>query len=292
MRKLKYWGWAVLIGLLLIGAAIWVATSGILNKSDIFVYKNHGELYWFELTGGKEKVKGTFHKRVIIDEIGEEPFIEEKEYPIIGKKNEKGYELRATNREETMKIDAAFSGKNLIVQEQSGSDEKLYESIEKEKFAEYEEELQAELQVAIDGSEEKFKSFIREFFSKLNSVYGYLYSAEDESFQLFLKIDEALLQGEVSGSLLMMNDSGKENNPYEETTYEVNGITDGQMLELFTTVDGKKTKLEGNFIEDASQFNLSFWKTDQKLTFNEVTEAEFKESYEEFKAKVQNSKKD
>src|SRR5690606_22093406 len=131
---------------------------------------------------------------------------------------------------------------------------------------------------------------LRTFFSELNRVYGYLHSAEDGTYQLFLNIDEALLQGEVSGSLLVMTETGSESNPYEEVKYEVNGITDGHMLKLFTIVEGQETKLEGNFIENASRFELSFWSTDQKLIFHSVTEDEFHMSYEEFKTRVQNDK--
>ncbi|MBS4177712.1 hypothetical protein [Lederbergia citrea] len=129
---------------------------------------------------------------------------------------------------------------------------------------------------ALDRSEEKEKNRIRTFFSELNSVYGYLYTKENGKYQLFLEIDEALLQGELSGSLLMMADTGNKNNPYEETRYVLNGITDGHMVEFFTTVDGQKTKLEGNFIGATVGLNLSFWTTDQKLTFKAVTEEEFK----------------
>lgn len=145
------------------------------------------------------------------------------------------------------------------------------------------------LNTALDQSEEKEKTRLKTFFSEMKSVYGYLYSTENGKFQLFIKIDEALLQGELAGSLLMMEvDTEDKNNSYEESRYVVNGITDGHMVKFITTVDGKKTTLEGHFIKSATSFNLSFWKTDEKLVFNAVTEKQFKQSYEEFKTKVEN----
>jgi len=144
---------------------------------------------------------------------------------------------------------------------------------------------------ALDQSEEKENTRLKTFFSELKSVYGYLYSTENGKFQLFIKIDEALLQGELAGSLLIMEvDTEDKNNPYEERRYVLNGITDGHMVKFITTVDGKKATLEGHFIKGATSFDLSFWKTDEKLVFNAVTEEEFKQSYEEFKTKVKNRK--
>ncbi|MET3699738.1 hypothetical protein SAMN05877753_10152 [Bacillus oleivorans] len=147
--------------------------------------------------------------------------------------------------------------------------------------------LQQELENAIDQSEKIEQDRLNKFFSDLTSVYGYLYSRENGSFLLFLKIDEALLEGELTGSLLMMEKTVNENNPYKETRYVLNGITDGIILQWYTTVDGISTKLEGNFHESAASFDLSFWTTDEKLLFHAVTEEEFKQSYEEFKTKVQ-----
>ncbi|MBS4201206.1 hypothetical protein KHA93_16330 [Bacillus sp. FJAT-49732] len=289
MVKLRFWGVAALIGLL-IAMGIWLVTKD--TKSEEFVYKDNGNLYWIELTSRKGEVKGTFHQQKLIDEVGKEPFIDDKEYTFTGETTEKGFEFRVSDDTENMKFDAWYSEENLFVQEQSESEATLFLSATEEKLDEYEKELQQELQIAIDQSEEKFNNFIRTFFSELRSIYGFLYSTENGNYQLFVKIDEALLEGELSGSLLKVEDTGDENNPLEEATYELNGITDGHILKFYTTVDGQKTKIEGNFHKDASSFDLSFWKTNQKLTFHAVTEEEYKKSYEEFKTKVENRKSD
>jgi len=292
MRKLNYWGIAVVIWLL-IGVAFWWSTSEVkdrkdpLNQSDAFVYSDNGILYWFELTSQKGKVEGTLHQQKIIEEVGKVPLIEEKKFPLTGETTARGYEFKVNNDGKFMAFDASFSNGNLVVQKQGKKDKEVYKAVDQEELDKYVKALQQELQMAIYHSEEKEKNRLRKFFSDLDSVYGYLYSAENESFQLFVKIDEALLQGELTGSLLMMTETGSKTTPYEETRYALNGITDGIMVRFFTTVDGKETKLEGNFHEGATGFDLSFWTTDQKLSFHAVTEEEFKQSYEEFKTKAQ-----
>ncbi|MFJ8248064.1 hypothetical protein [Peribacillus asahii] len=292
MKKLKYWGVAVVIGLL-IGVAFWWATSegkdrkDPLNQSDAFVYSDNGILSLFELTSQKGKVEGTLHQQKIIEEAGKVPFIEEKKSPLTGEITEKGYEFKVNNGGNIMTFNAWFSKGNLVVQKQGEKDTEVYKAVDQEELDKYVKALQQDLQMAIYHSEEKEKNRLRKFFSDLDSVYGYLYSAENGSFQLFVKIDEALLQGELTGSLLMMTDTGSKTNPYEETRYVLNGITDGLIVRFFTTVDGKETKLEGNFHNGATGFNLSFWTTNQSLSFQAVTEEEFKRKYEEFKTKAQ-----
>lgn len=292
MKNLKNWGVAALIGLL-IGAAFWWATAEVkdrkdpLNKSAAFVHKDAGTLYWLELAGRKGKVKGKFYQQSIKEKIGEVPFMEEKDYPVTGEKIGSVYELKLNSGGKIMMFDAWFSGANLIVQKQGEKDSKSYKAVDDEELDEYVKAIQQELQTAIDQSEKKEKDRLNKFFSDRESVYGYLYSTENGSFQLFIKIDEALREGELTGSLLMMAETGNENNPYEETSYVLNGITDGNMVEFFTTVNGKAVKLEGNFHEAVAGFNLSFWTTDEKLSFHAVTEEEFNQSYKEFKTKTQ-----
>jgi hypothetical protein len=290
MKKLKYWGVTVVIGLLF-GVALWWGISNVedrkdpLNKADAFVYSENGILYWFDLTSSKGKVEGKFHQQKVVEEIGKVPFLEEKESPITGKTTEIGYEFLVTSGGDIMKFDAWFSGANLYLQKHGEKNKKLFEAMDQKELDENVKVIQKELEFAIYHSEEKEKNRIRKFFADLKSEYGYLSSPENESFQLLIKIDEALLQGELSGSLLLMDNTGDKNQPYEETKFHFNGITDGLMVELYTIVDGKETRLIGNFHGDASSFDLSFWKTNQKLSFHAVTEEEFNHSYEEFKTK-------
>lgn len=287
----KYWGIAVAI-CLLIGAFWWGSSvlkerKNPLNQSDAFVYSDNGILNWFEITSRSGKVEGTLHKQKIVEEIGQVPFMEKNSYPLTGKTTEKGYEFKVNNGGKTITFDASFTGKYLKVKTQGIKDNKRYIPVDKAELNEYVKTLKQKLQVAIDQSEEKEKNRLRKFFSELDDVYGFLYTEKNGSFQLFLKIDENTHFGELGGSLRMMADTGNKSNQYEETRYTLNGITDGLMVLFITKVDGKETKLKGNFHGDATGFDLSFWTTDQKLSFQAVTKEEFNQSYDKFKAKAQ-----
>jgi hypothetical protein len=281
----------VAIGLL-IGVVFWWGLSILedrkepLNKADSFVYSDSGSLYWFEVSSRKGKVEGIFHQQEVIEEVGKEPNLVEKKSPITGKTTENGYEFKLKSDGDILKFHAWFSGANLFVQKQGDIDKILYVAADQEKLDENIKALQKELEMAIYHAEEKENNRLRNFFNDFRSVYGYLYSNENDTFQLFIKIDEALLQGEISGSLLLMNHNGDKTTRYQETKYHFNGITDGIMVEIFTLVDGKETSMTGSFHGDASSFDLSFWKDGQKLSFQAVTEVEFHQKYEEFKTKT------
>ncbi|WP_059171679.1 hypothetical protein [Bacillus sp. FJAT-27445] len=278
---------------LLIGIVGWWAASAAgerkdpLNQADAFVYREKGILYWFDVKSQNGKVKGKRHQMRVIEEIGQPPFLEEKHYRLRGEEADKGYEFKVSGDKKTVTYAAWLTGPNLMVQEQGEATAKAYEAVGYEKIDKYVKEIQQEHETAVYHSEEKEKTRLRNFFSDLNHIYGYLYSAENGSFQLFLKIDEALLQGELAGSLLMMANTRHPDKPYEETKYALNGITDGLMLEFYTKVDGKQAKLKGNFHGDATAFDLTFWLAGSKLLFHAVTEEEYKRSYTEFKEKAQ-----
>ncbi|MFB6466379.1 hypothetical protein ACE38V_06080 [Cytobacillus sp. Hz8] len=291
MNKIKWLG--VAAGLvLLLGAAIgWMVLKDRkepLNQSEFFVSSEKGKLQWLECSSRMGKIKGTFHQQQLIEEIGKVPIIQEYKYPLTGKKTDKGYELQITQKGKTQTYIAKFSGKNLLVQEQGKENDVMYQSSNKNKLDKYAARLQQELDEALYYAEEKEKNRLNTFFTEIKSVYGYFYSEENGEYQLLLKIDEALRQGELEGSLLMMSYTGNEQKPYEEIRYKLNGITDGLMVKFFTQVDGKKTTLQGNFQAATVGLNLSFWKTNQKLMFHAVTEKEFERSYEEFKIKAKN----
>jgi hypothetical protein len=281
MKKLTYWGVMAVIGLL-IGVTLWWATLELtdsrdpLNQSDAYVYSNNGMLYWFELTSRNGKVEGTFHQQKLLEENEKPPSIDETKYHLIGEKTKKGYEFKVDKGREMIAFDAWFSGPHLSVQEHGEKENKLFNPVDLEELEEYEAAL------LNYHSEEKENNRVRKFFSDLRNVYGYLHTPESGSYQLFIQIDEALLEGELTGSLLMLTNTGNENPPYVETRYDLNGVTDGMKVKFFTSVDGKETKLEGDFHEGATRFDLSFWTTNEKVMFHALTEEEFKQSYEEF----------
>lgn len=284
MNTFKYLGLAVLVGGLLISALLWwpsLHPKGPLNTPYAFVYKGgNGDFYWFDLTSSSRKVKGTLHQ---LDVVEEDSSIQETKYPLTGKKTEEGYEFKLDFKGKTEKVDVEFSGENLLIKEKQGKYERLYRAVDRREFDQEIKDFQDEAKEADYNEEQYFNQHADSFFSELDRTFGYLYSEKEEPFQLLLTIDEWTREGDVSGSLLMRTRKSDHNKPYTETRYEMVGITDGSMLQLYTTVDGKKTKLTGHFHGDASQFELSFWETDRPLIFHAVTEEEFKTKEKAFK---------
>ncbi|RSD27072.1 hypothetical protein [Mesobacillus subterraneus] len=265
MKSLKSWGVMTLIAILM-GAVFWWAIAewknrnDPLNQSDAFVYTDNGMLYWFDLKTRNGQVQGSYHLQKLMEETGEVPFIEEKKYPLTGERTEKGYKFKVKVEGQVITFNAWFSVPHLTVQKNGEAGSALYNPVNQQELREYVDAL------LNYHAEEKENNRLKTFFSELRQVYGYLHTSKDGSYELFIKIDEALLQGELTGTLLMRTNTG------EETVYELNGITDGHMLKLHTIKDGKEVKMTGSFHEGAQSFDLTFWKTNEKLTFHAVTD--------------------
>jgi cbb3-type cytochrome oxidase subunit 3 len=131
----------------------------------------------------------------------------------------------------------------------------------------------------LDRTEEMENKRIRSFFDELNSHYGYVHLAEEQDFQLLLKFSEAYYEGEIAGSILLMENTGEER---KKTSYDWAGITDGNMIKIYLTEDGEQKMVEGKFHGDASSFELSFWLTDQPITFHAATKEEYRQHYEAY----------
>lgn len=297
MSKLKFWVLMVVI-ILLVGAFLWYVGQrnqhGASAKTDTFVYNEHGKLYWIEITGQRSNIEGTIHQRSISEKPGEVPEMVVKDENLTGETAEKGYVFTVNDNGKKRKFDARFSRSNLLlVKEQGKKETKTFHAAKDGELEKYVNDLHKKLQKAIDRSEEKEKTRMQTFFSKLNSTYGFLYTAKNGEYQLFLKIDEALHQGELEGSLLVVTDTGDtDDKPYEETSYVLHGMTDGLMVEFFTTSGGKETKMKGTFHKDASGLDLTFWKTDRNLTLDAVTEKEFEQKHHDFKAGASRGEKE
>lgn len=281
------WVIAIVVGVL-VGVGIWWATiyakdrKDPLNQSEAFVNSEGDTLSWFDLKSSNGKVTGELLQQKVVEEIGDPPVMEEKSSPLTGEVTGRGYSLTISKGAQKRTVYAWFSKGTLYVQGQGEKDSSSYKAVHQDELKDIMQAKREEFEYLLYHSEEKEKNRIREFFSDLRSVYGYLSSTEDESALLFLKIDEALLEGELSGSLLVKEKAGNGNNAYNETEYEVNGITDGQIIKLYTKVEGKETKLEGHFLEGAASFDLSNWMSNEKLVFQAVTEEAYKQRSKEF----------
>ncbi|CEG25464.1 hypothetical protein [Bacillus sp. B-jedd] len=285
----KRWVIGLVIGVLVVAGTWWASIyakdrKDPLNQSDAFVNNEGDTLTWFVLKSSNGKVTGELLQQKVVEEIGDPPVMEEKSSPVTGEVTGRGYRLTISKGKQKRTVDAWFSEGTLYVQDQGEKESSSYKAVHQDEMKDIMQAKQEKFEYLLYHSEEKEKNRIREFFSDLRSVYGYLASREDESALLFLKIDEALLEGEISGSLLVKEKAANGNNAYKETEYEVNGITDGQIIELFTKIEGKETKLEGNFLEGAAKFDLSNWPSGEKLVFQAVTKEAYKQRSEEYKS--------
>ncbi len=290
-------GWSVIV---LFGVFVGVVFFGMiflieerkdpLLKSDVFVFHDINILHWFEFTSREGKLSGKLFQQEIIQKQEELPFMEEKEYAVIVETTEKGYLLKAQNGKESKVFDAWISGENLKVQKQRTKEYKVYESMNKKERDDHVKALQHDLEIGLDQTEWLEKKRFAQFVSEVESIYGYLSTADNGSTQLFLTIDEALLQGEVTASLSVITKSKSDKDQYEERKYILYGITDGFMVEFYTTLDGKETKLKGEFYGNASGFDLSFWTTNEKLSFHAVSKEMFRQQYNTYKSKTSGTK--
>jgi hypothetical protein len=277
MKRVKYVGVGLII-VVLIAVLLWWMTLG---RTETFLHHASGELSWFDISIQKDKFEGKLHHHKIMEEPGQVPYIEEMVYSMKGEKvSEAEYELVVYRNGGIELYQAKLKDGDLSIQ-LDGENSKIYTPVQNEELQTHLSELQEEFDNVMYHAEYKEDERIRKFFNEFRSPYGYLYTNEDQTLQMLIKIDEALLEGEVSGSLLMMKKIG---DTYTETTYELNGITDGLMIRLYMTVDGEDTILAGNFYDgNASNFDLSLWETDEKVVFHAVTEEEYNQHYEEFK---------
>lgn len=258
---------------------------GILpSKEEVYSYSQKGELIWVELNNRKDKVKGTIHWKKVVEEVGQVPYLEENKFALAGEKAEDGYIITLKKDKETIEAKVSIINSELSLQILGEETSKPLKLVTKEELAAQQEVIQEDLEYALYHMEKKEKDRIAQFVSDFTNVYGYLYSEDDRPYLLFLRIDEALLQGEVTAELLLMEKTEDDNTPYKETSYPVNGITDGQILKLYTDVNGKSTLLEGNFHDSAASFDLTFWLTEEKVQFRAVSEEEFNQKFEAFKA--------
>lgn len=280
MGTKKRWQFAVL-AVLLIGIVFWFVFN-FTGSSKTYVFSDEDSLYWFELSSRGDKVDGEFFQWELIQEVGQVPFLEKKEASVTGEKTEEGYTIKVDMDGEKLAFDIKYSGEDLLVSNQAEEGVNLYKPVEKESLTDYQNAINAQYEEAIYHAEYKENQRLRNFFDAFNAAYGYLHIAADGEFLVFLQIDEAHLEGEVMGSLQVIEQTGDTNSPFKETEYPVNGITDGLILRLYTDIDGESMKLEGEFIEPAESFELTFWKSSEKIRFDVVTEEEYKKLSEEF----------
>ncbi|MDG3044908.1 hypothetical protein OE903_17270 [Bacillus sp. B6(2022)] len=108
----------------------------------------------------------------------------------------------------------------------------------------------------MDDTENRFHDYVRNFIKKVTGAYGYLYTAEDGSYQLFLKVKRMYMQSEWAGSFLMRKVPGDGGEPYKETKHTAGGVSDGIMFDLSTYPAIEKGFILGKLTE--TQHTLNF----------------------------------
>ncbi|WP_010098897.1 hypothetical protein [Ornithinibacillus scapharcae] len=287
MSKLKKWVLILFSGMLII-LLLWWLLPEKQEEEAVYLYRERGHLTWLELTSQHDKVNGKLYQKKVVEEVGQVPYMEENEFTLAGEETEAGYTFTLKQDKKTIEVKANLVDSKLSLDIPGEEGSKQLRLVTIEELTEQQEAIQADLDDALYHMEKKEKDRIAKFVSDFTSVYGYLYAEDNKPYQLFLRIDEALLQGEVTAELLLMERTEDENQPYKETRYPMNGISDGLILKLYTDVDGVSTLLEGRFHDSVESFDLSFWLTDEKLLFREVTEEEFNQKYDEFKTNAMN----
>ncbi len=284
MIKRNYWPAGLLLVLFGLTAFLWASGASEkrvepVNRWDAFVLQEDGALSWFTLKKESKKINGTYHQRFINDDTNQPAFIDEQKYKVTGKETDNGYELSLEGKERKT-LEAWISGKDLSVK-RAGQPVALYKSASESELEKHQAVLEEELEAFLYDYEYKEQQRIKAFFDLLRSKYGYIHIEEDRSLMIFIQFHEALYEGELSGSMLVLNKSGS---ALQEEEYEINGITNGKSLTLFAPVDGKSVKLEGEFSDNLKNIRLSFWLTREKLEFHEADREELKRLLEEERA--------
>lgn len=278
------------VTVLIITTSFWLVTGMIKNQnqpphdSNLFVHHNNDSLSWIVLTNNRGNAAVEYHHDELVAEAGKEPFIQSEKQMWTGKTTRKGYDFSFKDENNSALYKAWFSNDLLVVQRTGDPDTQSYKLMSKEKHNELKNALEEKMQVAIYHAEANEKERLSTFFSELSRTYGYLHTNEKNSYQLLIKIDEALQEGELTATLFLFENKGNPADSTEEETFILNGISDGMMIEFFTTVEGKDMTLTGHFNEDTTSFDLSFWmNNDIVLTFQAVSEKEFKQRNKAFK---------
>ncbi|MGE6630612.1 hypothetical protein [Bacillus sp. NPDC077027] len=296
MNKLKVWIVAIIV-VLLVGAGGWTAYQATaqknsLNHSHAFAYKTKDHLSWFKVTETKGKVTGHLNEK-FVKESFLEPELFEDQYDLSGKVIESGYEFQVKQGKENVTYEVRFSGKDLSVKKQGEKKSKIYKAIDQKKLTTYQKAIQDrydELEYTAEFRQDQYR---RNFTEKFNAAYGYIYTAQDGSYQLFLTIDEALREGEWSGSLLVTTVPGVDCKPYKETTYEAFGLANGYTFHMFTDplVKDMQKSIKGTVDAEAKVIEIPFWKKGGMLKLKVVTEKQYKKQVEAFKKQAEEKKK-
>lgn len=240
MNRSKIWIVAIL-AVIVIVAVSWIAyqanaKKSVLNNSYAFVYKTKDQVNWFKVTERKGKVTGYLNETILEENPKRhfDPNLFINKYKLTGKTVENGYEFQVKQGKETITYKVHLDEKDLSVKKQGEKQSITYKAVDQTKLRAVQKDIHDRYDELMEDSENRFHDYVRNFIKKVTGAYGYLYTAEDGSYQLFLKVKRMYMQSEWAGSFLMRTVPGDGGEPYKETKHTAGGVSDGIMFDLST----------------------------------------------------------
>lgn len=299
MNRSKIWIVAIL-AVLIIGAVSWIAyqanaKKSVLNQSYAFVYKTKDHVNWFKVTEKKGKVTGHLNETILEENPKRhfDPNLFINKYKLTGKTIENGYEFQVKQGKETVTYKVHPAKKHLSVKKQGEKKSITYKAVDQNKLRAVQKDIHDRYDELMDDSENRFYDYVRNFIKKVTGTYGYLYTAEDGSYQLFLQVKRMHIESEWSGSFLMRTVPGDSGETFKETKYEARGISDGMMFDLVTYpgIGTENDFIVGETDRDAASIKLPFKMAGGTIEFKAVTKEEYQEQTEAFKKQAEEKKK-
>lgn len=299
MNRSKIWIVAIL-AVLIMGAVSWIAyqanaKKSVLNQSYAFAYKTKDHVNWFKVTEKKGKVTGHLNETILEENPKRhfDPNLFINKYKLTGKTIENGYEFQVKQGKETVTYEVHPVEKDLSVKKQGEKQSITYKAVDQTKLRAVQKDIHDRYDELMDDTENRFYDYVRNFIKKVTGTYGYLYTSEDGSYQLFLQVKLMHIESEWSGSFLMRTVPGDSSETYKETKYEARGISDGMMFDLVTYpgIGTENDFIVGETDRDATSIKLPFKMAGGTIEFKAVTKEEYQEQTEAFKKQAEEKKK-
>ncbi|MGG1861624.1 hypothetical protein ABEP22_13965 [Bacillus safensis] len=297
MNRSKIWIVAIL-AVLIMGAVSWIAyqanaKKSVLNQSYAFAYKTKNHVNWFKVTEKKGKVTGHLNETILEESPKRhfDPNLFINKYKLTGKTIENGYEFQVKQGKETVTYEVHPAEKDLSVRKQGEKQSITYKAVDQTKLRAVQKDIHDRYEELMEDTENRFHDYVRNFIKKVTGTYGYLYTSEDGSYQLFLKVKRMHIESEWSGSFLMRTVPGDSSETYKETKYEARGISDGKMFDLVTYPGIENDFIVGETDRDATSIKLPFKMAGGTIEFKAVTKEEYQEQTEAFKKQAEEKKK-
>lgn len=273
LMEVRKWSIATLL-FFLIFFVIWDRTTtwnkkeNVINEIPLFVNQEENLVQVIHLEVKKGKVSGIYYQYEV---NREELNLSEHNSRVSGVVVEQGYAIDFEKNGQKRNFLVTIEDGVLLLMDKEAERLEQYEPFTEEELDHLLINLKGNIQAEIEGNEAELKKWRNNFFEQFKRIYRY-YAVSKEGEELFsISIEDALNEGEWWGELEVIDQTTME----IKTTYPLNGITDGNMIEFYLEDGNKKIAYKGNFKENIEQF-----KVEDKEGDNYVFQAIEKEAYE------------